>query len=1486
MKVNKIILWALLALCLTAPRTVLAQTTHVVTSSTLGQIFDKVNDGYKLGNAVSEGDVLDFQGVIEMGEDPDNILGHSIFINKKVTVKSSTGDAVIHLHYAGGTLINGYPGNSFVVNADGAGSTISDLSLENTQLWIYNTSNVTFSNMSMSVADEIVGSGVGHVAVRYCDNVTFDHCSFYTRNNGGSSCVVFTGTSNSTIKNTDIKGEGNIGNLLYFNVFNATDVPTGYEMVNGTMPKCNNNTVKDCIFTGKEGSSLSSGLSLYGEGNTIDHNTFIHCNVTTSFGGYVPKDLSGKNTYQNNTFTEGGSLTAQVYSAVENNTVAGTMSTGAYSVATYNQVGNTLTVSQEATVKDNTVSGLTVNGTNATVQNNTINGYVTFNSNKSNITFTGNMVHGTLTVKSGSNGNTITGNRIVSTDSYAITLKNDCSNNRIENNKLASNDKTGDAAVQSGTGEGHMIQNNTDIFDEVIEGSMTNATVKFYVSDTEPTAAPTGDEATQVNAGQWLIIEVTPNEGYWTYNEMLTLQLTGSISDAEAPRRVIHVPVHPTALSSNQADGKGYYYYQIPAECTDANGYKKVVFSGSVIPKIDLSTATIDATGKTITASADGWTATITFDDNSWTYDGTPQGPVIASFSITKVGAGYFDYVYSHHLGISNNEQTDAGNYNATLSAVATGCLKGTKTVPFSIVQKAGVISYEVTSVNKTFGDASFINGLQRYGDGDVTYSIAPSGVASINATTGEVTIIKTGTATITATVTDGTNFTYATKTATYTLNVNPKRVNDSDNASDKDSDINIDKTGVPTGGYTYDGNNHKPGITVKDGDTTISPDEYTVTIKDGDGNTVTDPTDAGDYTVVITDKDGGNYTVNGETTFTIKKATLTITADDASKVYDGTALTKNSYTNTPLATGDAIESVTITGSQTTVGNSNNVPSAAVIKNGSNVDVTANYNITYVNGTLEVTKKTVKDNPDTNNGEGAVSIVLADIPTEGYTYDGTDKTPTVTVKDGDNVIPSTEYTVTITNNTNAGTATVTITNKDGGNYEVSGTTTFTISPKAVTASVTAENKIYDGNTTATVTATVDTGVTGETLTISGLTGTFDNAEVGTGKTVTVNSSAAVVTAGANTKTSNYTITYPATTTANITVKEIVSPDDPTDPNYNAITLSIPTAGYTYDGTAKTPTVTVKDGSAVLTLDKDYTVNYSNNINAGTNATVTVTGKGNYTISGSRTFTINQATLTITANDQEKEVGADDPALTYTVSGLQGSDMEANTLTGALTRDAGDEVGSYAINQGTLSASSNYTIDFTAGTLTIYRTLALFSGSNEWATYVAQENLAVPAGIKAYIVTGANKSVVTQALTYIPKNVPILLQRTSMNTNSYKAVAGTGSDDVSGNLLVGSATAATDIQAYKDYVLYNDQFVLAGVSSVGAGKAYLPATALGNTAGAPRYLTICSEVTGVKEVNASLEVKDDSWYTLDGHQLNGKPAKKGLYIKNGVKVVIK
>ena len=71
-------------------------------------------------------------------------------------------------------------------------------------------------------------------------------------------------------------------------------------------------------------------------------------------------------------------------------------------------------------------------------------------------------------------------------------------------------------------------------------------------------------------------------------------------------------------------------------------------------------------------------------------------------------------------------------------------------------------------------------------------------------------------------------------------------------------------------------------------------------------------------------------------------------------------------------------------------------------------------------------------------------------------------------------------------------------------------------------------------------------------------------------------------------------------------------------------------------------------------------------------------------------------MTVTAEAKSKTEGEADPALTYKVTGLVGSDQ----LTGALTRAEGESAGSYDITIGTLSAGGNYDIQFTGAKLTI------------------------------------------------------------------------------------------------------------------------------------------------------------------------------------------
>lgn len=76
-------------------------------------------------------------------------------------------------------------------------------------------------------------------------------------------------------------------------------------------------------------------------------------------------------------------------------------------------------------------------------------------------------------------------------------------------------------------------------------------------------------------------------------------------------------------------------------------------------------------------------------------------------------------------------------------------------------------------------------------------------------------------------------------------------------------------------------------------------------------------------------------------------------------------------------------------------------------------------------------------------------------------------------------------------------------------------------------------------------------------------------------------------------------------------------------NISKAAVTLAKTNYTYDGKAKTPSVTVKLDGKTLVLNTDYTVSYSNNIKAGT-AIVTITGKGKYTGSKTASFTITKA----------------------------------------------------------------------------------------------------------------------------------------------------------------------------------------------------------------------------------------------------------------------
>jgi hypothetical protein len=96
---------------------------------------------------------------------------------------------------------------------------------------------------------------------------------------------------------------------------------------------------------------------------------------------------------------------------------------------------------------------------------------------------------------------------------------------------------------------------------------------------------------------------------------------------------------------------------------------------------------------------------------------------------------------------------------------------------------------------------------------------------------------------------------------------------------------------------------------------------------------------------------------------------------------------------------------------------------------------------------------------------------------------------------------------------------------------------------------------------------------------------------------------------------------------------------------------------------------------------------------------TFTGNSNYNNqSGDVLITITKVQITVTADNKTKVVGEPDPLLTY--SYLPGLLLPGDNFTGELTREPGENVGSYAIQRGTLSLSNNYNLFFVEGTFTI------------------------------------------------------------------------------------------------------------------------------------------------------------------------------------------
>lgn len=253
----------------------------------------------------------------------------------------------------------------------------------------------------------------------------------------------------------------------------------------------------------------------------------------------------------------------------------------------------------------------------------------------------------------------------------------------------------------------------------------------------------------------------------------------------------------------------------------------------------------------------------------------------------------------------------------------------------------------------------------------------------------------------------------------------------------------------------TYNGESQKQKPEVKDGNTLLTEGtDYTLVYSK-------DTTNVGTVTVAVEGK--GNYAGEAEVTYEILKRQVTLESSSASKVYDGTPLTKHEagVTGGSMVDGESFV-YEFTGTQTVAGESANsfIISAG---DGTNLD---NYEITKQDGTLKVEPKGIV--PGEDNGMKVTKPV-------DKVYNGKEQKFVPVVTDGEKVlVENVDYVVTYTDAlgfeddaaakddfTNV-TGDIFVTVTGIGNYAGSLTQSYQITPKPYTVTTVSGSKVYDG----------------------------------------------------------------------------------------------------------------------------------------------------------------------------------------------------------------------------------------------------------------------------------------------------------------------------------------------------------------------------------------------------------------------------------------
>jgi hypothetical protein len=418
------------------------------------------------------------------------------------------------------------------------------------------------------------------------------------------------------------------------------------------------------------------------------------------------------------------------------------------------------------------------------------------------------------------------------------------------------------------------------------------------------------------------------------------------------------------------------------------------------------------------------------------------------------------------------------------------------------------------------------------------------------------------------------------------------------------------------------------------------------------------------------------NYIISYQAgTLTIGKATLTVTADNKSMPLGG-PVPPLTLSYAGFVNGDNVSSLTTQPTATTTATAGSAAGVYPIIPGGGVS--ANYNFTYVNGSLAVATAvlTITANPATSvYGSALVPNGSLTVSYSGFVNgDGPGSLTTQPI-----------VTNSATPGSPVGNYSLIPSGAASSNYSiqyVSGN--YSITPATLTVTAVSESMGYG------------TAVPPLTAAYSGFVNGDNASSLTTQPTLTTTATPASPTG-----------TYP------ITVSGAV------DPNYNinyqggtltitgaVLTITPNPVSMTYGGAVPQLSVSFSgfingDGPSDLTVQPTITTTASSSSGAG-DYPITASGAVdlNYTIVyAPGTLTVNPATLFVTALPATKQFGAADPILPYTASGFVNGD-DTTVFTGSLIRAPGESVGTYPIAQGSLSAGANYSIDFISNLLTI------------------------------------------------------------------------------------------------------------------------------------------------------------------------------------------